>query len=121
MHSTSENSQVGEKCNISCECRKTSPLEGSSDYQKCHMCMSYCNLCGEGLKESGCHNQVCHIASGASVDNGENAILLEDVGKELHEVFIKEEIDIDEIPPENQVSEEFEFTLVKSEFESDSF
>ena len=77
-----------------------------------------CNKYGEVLKESGIHNQVCQMASDELVDK-KNVILLEDIGEELHEaVFVKDGIDSDEIPSENQVSDEFEFILVKSEFES---
>ena len=44
-----------------------------------------------------------------------NVNLLEDAGKELHEgVFIKNEMGIDEIPFESQVSEEFEYGDVKN-------
>ena len=52
-----------------------------------------------------------------------------DVGKELHEglsikdeeLSIKEEIDIDEIPFESQVSEDFDYSLIKCEIESGKF
>ena len=148
--SCSENSKVlvGEKSHISCKCGKNSALEGNSYCQeKNYTCMSYCKFCGEEFKESGCHNQVCQMASG-ELDDIKNVNLLEDAGKELEEgvsvkdeidideipfesqvsegtgkelaegVSVKDEIDIDEILSESQVSEEFEFILVKSEVES---
>ena len=106
---------VGEKSHICRECGKTSALEGNSDCQeKGHVCASYCKLCGEGLKESGCHNQVCQMASG-ELDDVKNVNLLEDAEKELHGgVSIKDEIHIDEIPFESQVSEEFEYDDVEN-------
>ena len=121
VRSRSENSEVlvGEEPHISCECGKTSLLENSSDCRKrCRLCVSYCKLCEEGLKECGCCDQECRMASGESNDDFKNVNVLEDTGMELHErVSVKDEIDIDEIPFENQVSEEFDYFLVKSEVE----
>ena len=78
------------------------------------MCVSYCKLCGEGLKESGCHNQVCQMASGKTDDDAKNA------RKELlGGVFVKDGIDSDETPFESQVREEYAFMLVKSEVKSE--
>ena len=117
--SCSENSKVpvGEKSHISCECGETSSsLEGSSDCQeKSHVCVSYCMLCGGGLKETGYHNQVYQMASGELDDAVKNVNRLEDAGKELRErVSVENETDVDEIPFQSQVSKEFEYDDVKN-------
>ena len=95
------------KSSICCECGKASALENNSDCQeKCHRCVSYCKLCGRELKQSGCNNQVCQITTGKLDDDVKNVNLLENSGKELHEdMSVKDEIDINEFPFENQVSE----------------
>ena len=65
------------------------------------------------MKGSGCHNQVCLTSE--KLDDVKNVNLFEDAGKELYKgVSIKDEMDIDEIPFESQVSEEFEFGDVKN-------
>ena len=103
------------------DCKKNTAVEGSSSDQEKY-CGSFCvcRLCGEGLKGSRCCNHMCQLASG-DLDDVKNVSRLENIGKDLHGgVSVKDEIDIEEVPFESQVSEVYdvESVLVKSEVES---
>ena len=101
------------------ECRKNTAMGGSSsDREKCRGSLCICKLCGEGLKGSRCCNHMCQMASGDLGDVAKNASYLENIGKDLHEgLSVKDEIDIDEVPFESQVSEVYDVKniLVKGE------
>ena len=100
-----------EKCLCFSECGENLATEDSSKQEKCRLCVYNCKLCGEGLRGSGCHNHSCQMASGELDNDAANICHLENTEKELNEgVCIKEELTIDEIPFESQVSEVFEFT-----------
>ena len=80
----------------------------------------HCKLRGEGLKESEI-SHVCKMTLGNSDNDAKNVGHLENSEQSLNEgLSIKEEIDIDEIPFESQVSEVYDVKnfLVKSEVES---
>ena len=67
-----------------------------------------CKLCGEGLKGSEYYYHVCQMALGNRDNDAKDFSHLENSEQGLNEgLSIKEEIDIDEIPFESQVSEEF--------------
>ena len=67
----------------------------------------HCKLCGEGLKESEI-NHVCKMILGNLDNDTKNVSHLESSEQSLNEGFsIKGGIDIDEIPFESKVSEEF--------------
>ena len=67
-----------------------------------------CKLCGEGLKGSECYSHVCKMALGNRDNDAKDFSHLENSEQGLNEeLSIKEEMDIDEIPFESQVSEEF--------------
>ena len=100
------------------ECGSTAMEGSSSDREKCHGSLCICKLCGEGLKGSRCCNHVCQMASGELDDVAKHVSHLENIGKDLHEgLSVKDEIDIDEVPFESQVSEVYDVKniLVKSE------
>ena len=65
----------------------------------------HCKLCGEGLKESEI-SQVCKM-TGISDNDAKNVGHLGSEQSLNEGLSIKEEIDIEEIPFESQVSEEF--------------
>ena len=63
---------------------------------------------------------MCQMVSG-DLDDVKNVSRLENIGKDLHEgASVKDEIDIDDVPFESQVSEVYDVksVLVKSEVES---
>ena len=101
------------------ECQKNTAMEGSSsDLEECHIIVYMCTLCGKKLKGSRYRNHVCQMASGDLDDVAKNVSHLENFGKDLHEgLAVKDEIDIDEVPFESQVSEVYDVknVLVKSE------
>ena len=68
----------------------------------------HCQFCGEGLKESECYSHVCKMALGNLNNDAKDGSHLENSEQDLNEVLsVKEEIDIEEIPFESQVSAEF--------------
>ena len=67
-----------------------------------------CKLCGEGVKGSECYSHVCKMALGNRDNDAKDVSHLENSEQGLNEeLSIKEEIDIEEIPFESQVSEKF--------------
>ena len=106
------------------ECGKNTAVEGSSINQKCRGNVCVSKLCGEGSKFSKWCNHACQMASGDLDDVTKNVSDLENIGKDLHEgLSVKDEIDIDEVPFESQVSEVFDCKniLVKSEAKNMSY
>ena len=84
MCSRSKNSKVpvGEKSNICCAYGKTSVLKGGSFWQEKSIMYSMCRtvtFCLEGLKESGCHDQMFQMTSEKLVVIVKNVIFLEDM------------------------------------------
>ena len=97
--------------------KNTAVGDSNSDQEKYRGSVCVCRLCGEGLKGSRCCNHMCQMTSG-DLDDVENVGCLENIGKDLHEgVSVKDEIDIDEVPFESQVSEVYDVKdiLVKNE------
>ena len=122
IHTAREHGQsqaAQENFSYGSDSKKNTAVEGSSsDQEKYRGSFCVCKLCGEGLKGSRCCNHVCQMASRGLDDVAKNVSHLENIGKDLHEGMLgKDEIDIDEVPFESQVSEVYDVKniLVKSE------